>query len=107
MSVLVTAKWLIVEIQPEMSEFPKLVSNVLTGVCHRSVRTHDDFIGLVCVSSGVRFERHHPATGISSRRLEPDHTLLLHQIKGSFPEMEMENVRFARKQIVANIQPLH
>ncbi len=71
-------KRLVIEIETELAQFPKLIRDVFAGVSNCSVRAHDDLVRLMLVSSGVRFERHDPTALVTSFARKLNHTTLFH-----------------------------
>src|SRR6266850_669867 len=78
MSIDVGAEGFVVKIEPQLSQLPKLIGDVLAGVGHRAIRTHNDLVRFMFISARVRFEWHHPATAVSSLGLEVDHVTVFH-----------------------------
>ena len=107
LTVFVNMEELVKEIHAQNSKLPHLIGDVLAGVSHGSVRTHQDLIGFVFVVAGMRFKRHYPATGVLAFGFQTQNAERFHLLKSLLPEMEMKNFRFARQQIVADRKALH
>ena len=74
----IVAKQLVVKIESQFTELPQLVGNVLSCVGHSAIRTHNDLVRLVLVSTGMRLKRHDPTACMSSLTFESDNTRALH-----------------------------
>ena len=59
------------------------------------------------VRAGVRFKWHDPTAGVFAFSLKANYAGSLHQLESAFPKMQVENVRLARQQVVANPEPFH
>src|ERR1051326_6096757 len=106
-SIRVRAEGFVIEIESQLTELPKLIGNILTRVGHGPVRTYDNLVRLVLVRAGMRFKRHYPTAAVSTLAFKMNHTSVFHQLKSALPEMEMQNLRLARQQVVADPEPLH
>src|SRR5262249_19209489 len=75
------------------------------------------FVDFVCALGGklVGFDfglasscpPHHPAAFVLSCSFQVKHTTFFELVKGSIPEMEMEYLALARKEVVFNVEPIH
>ncbi len=120
----------VAEVQAQQTELPKMISNVFADVTDRSVRTHDD-LG-VFVGAGIffrprsfscwvphpcalfwrkggrlRWSLHHPAALVLAFGLEIEDALLFQLLEGRIPEVQTQDLAFARKEIVLDVETIH
>lgn len=107
LAVGVGVKQFVVEIKAQDAEFPHLIGDVFARVSDRSVRADEDLVGFVVFVAGVLLERHHPATGLFAFVDVVNDAELFHLLERLVPEMQVQDLRFTRQQIVANTEPLH
>ena len=91
------------EVLVEQSEFPELVGDVLADIGDCAVGSHDDLV--VVVALGI--DPHHPAAFVLAFGLKEDRVAGLELFERVVPELQMQDVAFARKQIVADADALH
>src|SRR5437870_6857950 len=56
----VRSEWLVIEIEAELTQLPKLIRDVFARVRHSTIRAHYDLVRLMLVGAGVRLKRHDP-----------------------------------------------
>ena len=91
------------EVLVEQSELPELVCDILADVGDGAVGSDDDLV--IVVSLGI--DSHHPAALVLAFGLEEDRITSLELFEGVVPELEVEDVAFARQQVVAHADALH
>ena len=96
-TVRVSAKWLIVKIDVELSQLPQVKGNVFACVGHCAVRAHDDFVGFVLglfAVGGLAVVRraHDPAAGELAFRDLFDCAARLQQLESLVPEVQVQHV---------------
>ena len=90
----------IVEILAQQAEFPELIGDVLADISDRAVGTHDH---LAVFRTGIARERrggHHPTSGVLALGLQVNGLALLEQFERRCPELQMQNLAFARQYVV-------
>ena len=98
----------VLEVDPEDAELPELVGDVLPGVRDRSVRAHEDLVGVLHPFELRRaFERHDPAARVLALRLEPRGAGFLEELESLHPEAAREDVAFAGQEVVVHAHALH
>ncbi len=98
----------VVKVFAQQTEFPELIRDVFAHVRHSAVRAHDDFAVFVCfIRPAESRGRHHPAAGVPAFGLEIDRVPLFQKRERRGPEMQMQDLTFARQHVVLNIQTQH
>src|SRR5579883_1343232 len=83
----------VLKVLVQQADFPELIRYVFADIRHRTIRTDDDFVVVVA----FRIQSHHPAAGVLAFLLEENSFLLTQLLEGIIPELQMENVAFARE----------
>src|ERR1035437_5336146 len=98
----------VLEVDSQDAELPELVGDVLPGVRDRSVRPHEDLVGVLHALELRRaFERHDPAARVLAFRLESHGARRLQELEGLHPEAAREDVALAWQEVVGDAHALH
>src|SRR6266542_1591964 len=113
----VAAQRLVVKIQSELAKLPEVIGNVFPCIHYRPVRPHNDLIRIVFLVafssfpflslSRSFFSFHHPASLAATFGLENDRARSFQLFKSVRPEMKMQNLLFARQQVIADVKTRH
>src|SRR5262245_55696011 len=83
------------EIAVEPAQLPELIGDVLAGVGHRSIRSHDDLV----LVRRIALHGQDPAARVLALGLEAQRPRFLEQLESAVPEVEAQDVALVGEQV--------